>query len=113
MAMDRRAFLLGIPTLGCPPRPSPGFDVFVANEDGRSVAAVDLTTFRVRKEIGIDGNPTAVVSHALRPAVYVLTPQNGTVHEIDPVLLSVRRKVRLGAPAISMRLAADGKSLWV
>jgi YVTN family beta-propeller protein len=111
--MDRRAFLLAIPTLGCRRRLSIGFDVFVANQDGRSVAAVDLTTFRVRKEVGIDGNPTAIISHGQRPAVYVLTPQSGTVHELDPVSLSVRRKSRVGPSAISMRLASDGKSLWI
>ena len=111
--MNRRAFLLALPTLGCPPHPSAGFDVFVANEDSRSVAAVDLTTFSVRKVIGIEANPTAIISHPRRPAVYVLTPQTGTVHEIDPVSLSVRRKARVGSPSTSMRLAADGKSLWI
>src|SRR6202521_4115581 len=111
--MDRRAFLLAVPTLGCRRPLSIGFDIFVANQDGRSVAAVDLTTFRVRKEVGIDGNPTAIISHGQRPAVYVLTPRTGTVHELDPVSLSVRRKLRVAPSAISMRLAADGKSLWV
>lgn len=111
--MNRRAFLLAIPTLGCRRRLSISFDVFVVNQDGRSVAAVDLTTFRVRKEVAIDGNPTAIISHGQRPAVYVLTPLTGTVHELDPVSLSVRRKSRVAASAISMRLAADGKSLWV
>jgi YVTN family beta-propeller protein len=111
--MNRRAFLLAIPTLSCQRPPSAGYDVFVANEDGHSVAAVDLTTFRVRKQIGIEGNPTAIISHSRRPALYVLTPQTGTVHEIDPVSLSVRRKARLGSQAMSMRLAEDGKSIWV
>jgi YVTN family beta-propeller protein len=111
--MNRRAFLLAIPTVGCQRPPSAGYDVFVANEEGRSVAAVDLTSFRVRKEIGIEGNPTAIISHWRRPALYVLTPLTGTVHEIDPVSLSVRRKSRVGSSAVSMRLAADGKSLWV
>src|SRR5260370_22748474 len=111
--MNRRAFLFALPTLGCPPPPSAGFDVFVANEDGHSVAAVDLTTFSVRKVIGIEGNPTAIISHARRPGVSVLAPQPGTVHEIDPVSLLVRRKARVGSPATSMRLAADGKSLWI
>ncbi len=111
--MNRRALLLTIPTLACRRPPSIGFDVFVANQDGRSVVAVDLTTFRVRKQVGIDGNPTAIISHGQRPAVYVLTPQTGTVHELDPVSLSVRRKSRVAPSALSMRLAQDGKSLWV
>jgi YVTN family beta-propeller protein len=111
--VDRRAFLLALPTLGCRRPLSVGFDVFVANHDGRSVVAVDLTTFRVRKEAGIDGNPTAIISHGQRPAIYVLTPQTGTVHELDPVSLSVRRKSRVTPSALSMRLASDGKSLWI
>src|ERR1700730_5533296 len=111
--MDRRTFLLAIPTLGCRRPLSVGFDVFVANHDGRSVVAVDLTTFSVRKEVGIDGNPTAIISHGQRPAIYVLTPQTGTVHELDPVSLSVRRKSRMTPSALSMRLASDGKSLWI
>src|SRR5260370_17826167 len=96
--MNRRAFLFALPTLGCPPRPSAGFDVFIANEDGRSVAAVDLTTFSVRKVIGIEGNPTAIVSHARRPALYVLTPRTGPGHEIDPVSLSFSHNAPLGSP---------------
>ena len=90
----------------------PGY-AFVANEEGRSVAVVDLTKFRVSREIRIEGNPTAIISHPVRPAVYTLTPQTGTVHEIDPASFSVRRKARVTAQAISMRLAADGQSLWI
>ena len=111
--MDRRAFLLAIPTLGCRRQPYVAYDVFVANQDGRSVAAVDLTTFRVRRDVSVDGNPTAIISHAQRAAVYVLTPGTGTVHELDPVSLAVRRKARVAPSAISMRLAVDGRSLWV
>ena len=111
--MHRRTFLLAIPSLSCRRPPYVGFDVFVANHDGRSVAAVDLTTFRVRREAGIDGNPTAIISHGRRPAIYVLTPQTGTVHELDPVSLSLRRKSRVAPAAICMRLATDGKSLWI
>ena len=106
--MNRRAFLLAIPTLGCRRRLSIGFDVFVANQDGRSVAAVDLTTFRVRRQVAIDGNPTAIISHGQRPAVYVLTPRTGTVHELDPVSLSVRRKSRVDSlMAISIAMATS------
>src|SRR2546430_14748649 len=111
--MNRRAFLLALtPALSCRRPPAIGFNAFVANEEGRSVAAVDLTTFRVIRQIGIDGAPTAVISHSSRPAVYCLTPQTGTVHEIDPVTFVVRRRVRVAPSAISMRFAHDGRSLW-
>src|SRR5262245_16804195 len=112
--MNRRAFLLAsVSSVSCQ-RPAPlRWRVFVANEDSRSVAVVDLTTFRVIKEVVIEGAPTAIISHWRRPAVYCLTPQNGTVHEIDPVSFSVRRKAQVAQSAVSMRPAADGQSLWI
>ncbi|HTM50544.1 MAG TPA: hypothetical protein VL285_17745, partial [Bryobacteraceae bacterium] len=54
-----------------------------------------------------------VYSHPSRSAVYSLTPRTATVHEIDPVSCVLRRKVRLGLSAISMRPAPDGRSLWI
>src|SRR3989442_10508290 len=112
--MNRRAFLLALaPALSCTRPPAPGFRLFVANEEGRSVAVVDLTAFRVIKEIGIDGAPTALLSDPRRPAIYVLTPRTGTVHEIDPASFSVRRKARVAPSALSMRAAADRQSLWI
>ncbi len=77
------------------------------------MAVVDLTAFRVIKEIGIDGDPTAILSHLRRPAIYVLTPRTGTVHEIDPATFRVRRKARVAPSVLSMRAAADGQSLWI
>ena len=47
------------PALSCRRPPAIGFNAFVANEEGRSVAVVDLTTFRVIRQIGIDGAPKA------------------------------------------------------
>ena len=114
--IKRRGFLLAMaPALACRRRLAVGFPgyAFVANQEGRSLAVVDLDTFSVKKEIGIEGNPAAVLSHWRRPAVYVLTPNTGIVHEIDPVSLSVRRKARVAPSAVSMRLAPDGDSLWV
>lgn len=114
--INRRAFLLALtPAMGCRRRLAVGFpgDAFVANQEGHSVAVVDLNSFSVRKEIAIEGNPAAVLSHWRRPAVYALTPETGVAHEIDPVSLSVRRKTRVAQSATSMRLAPDGETLWV
>ncbi len=113
--MTRRAFLALAPVAACSRRGEAGFPgvVFVANEEGRSIAVVDLMKFRVRSEIALEADPTAVISHPRRPAVYALTPQTGVVHEIDPATFQARRKARIGAPVTSMRLAADGASLWV
>src|SRR5262249_43975356 len=68
---------------------------------------------RVRRATAIDGRPTALLSHSRRPAIFVLTPENGTVHEVDPVSLLVKRKTRVMSSATSMRSSPDGGSLWI
>ena len=115
-SFTRRALLAGTAALaGCARRKSRGFPgyAFVANAGARTVAAVDLNAFALAKQIGVDGAPGAVLSNPLRPGVHVLMPESGAVCEIDAVKLAVVRKMRLGSPAIAMRPAADGKSLWV
>jgi YVTN family beta-propeller protein len=115
-SLTRRALLAGTAALaGCARRKSRGFPgyAFVANAGARTVAAVDLNTFVLAKQIGMDGAPGAVLSNRLRPGVFVLLPESGVVCEIDATKLAVVRKTRLGNPAVAMRLAADGKSLWV
>ena len=114
--LTRRAMLAGTAALaGCARRKSRGFPgyAFVANAGARTVAAVDLNAFALAKQIGLDSAPGAVLSNPLRPGVYVLMPESGAVCEIDAAKLTVVRKTRLGGPAVAMRLAADGKSLWV
>src|SRR5260221_8774082 len=100
---------------GCASRKAAGFPghAFVANQDGQAIAAVDLTAFAVVRHIRIDGRPTEVVAHPLTPSVYVLTPENGSLHEIDSGKLAFKRKVVLSHSAHSMRLAPDGKSILV
>jgi YVTN family beta-propeller protein len=115
-SITRRALLAGAGALvGCARRKSRGFPgyAFVANSGARSVAAVDLNTFTLAKQIGLDGAPGAVLANPMRPGVLVLMPENGAVCEIDATRLTVVRKMRLGNPAMAMRLSADGKSLWV
>jgi|HubBroStandDraft_1064217.scaffolds.fasta_scaffold71924_1 YVTN family beta-propeller protein len=116
LSLTRRGLLAGTVSLaGCRLRKSRGFPgfAFVANAGARTVAAVDLNAFVLAKQIGLDGAPGAVLSNPLWPGVFVLLPESGAVCEIDAAKLAVVRKTRLGNPAIGMRLAADGKSLWV
>jgi YVTN family beta-propeller protein len=112
---SRRALLLAATAAGCSRRKGRGFPgyAFVANAGSRTVAAVDLNSFVLAKQIGMESSPGAVLGNPLRAAAYVLMPENGTVCEIDAAKLAVSRKARLGGPAVSMRLTADGKSLWV
>jgi DNA-binding beta-propeller fold protein YncE len=90
----------------------PGY-CFVANQDGRSVAVVDLSSFRVCKQIHLDAAPTVVLRHPQRPVVFVLAPQGGTVYEIDAASLAVGRTARAGSQAVDMRISPRGEALWV
>jgi YVTN family beta-propeller protein len=93
-------------------RAFPGY-CFVANRDGRSVTAVDLTRFRVRKQIALGAEPAAVLAHPAAARVFVLTPENGTVTEIDGRVLEPTRRVRAGSRAVSMRISPARDALWI
>jgi YVTN family beta-propeller protein len=119
--LTRRAFALGGVAGGlgalaaCGPKKASGFSgyAFVANQEGRAVAAVDLQVFAVARHIRIDGSPTAVLSHPKLGRVYALTPDTGSVHEILTGNLTFSRKLRVASQAFQMRLAAQGDALYV
>jgi hypothetical protein len=90
----------------------PGY-CFVANRDGRSVGVVDLSLFRLRKQIRLDAAPTVVLRHPRRSVVFVLAPMGGTVYEIDAVSLEVGRTARAGSQAVDMQVSPRGDALWV
>jgi DNA-binding beta-propeller fold protein YncE len=90
----------------------PGY-CFVANQDGHSVGVVDLSSFRVRKQIHLDAAPTVVLRHPQSPMVFVLAPLAGTVYEIDAVSLAVSRTARAGSEAVEMQVSPRGDALWV
>lgn len=85
----------------------------MANQEGRSIAAVDLSSFSLVRQIPLDGAPTAVIAHPTKPLVYALAPENGTIYEIEAASLTVKRRVRPAQSLLGMRLAGDGHSLWV
>jgi YVTN family beta-propeller protein len=115
--VTRRTFLAAPATLlaACSHRRGAGFDgyAFVANEEGQAIAAVDLSTFTVARRIPVDGKPSCVVASPSHPAVFALTPANGTIYEIPCAGLRVRRKLTLARTALEMRVSADGRALWV
>ncbi len=85
----------------------------MANEDGQSIAAVDLETMAVAKHLAIAGSPSTVISAAKRPFVYVLSANNGTIHEIAVERLALARKLSAGSAAVAMQLAEDESALYV
>ena len=115
--LGRRTFLVagGAMLASCGPNRSHGFEgyAFVANEEGRAIAAVDLSAFAVARHIPLDGRPTEVIAPSEGTSVYALTPENGTIQEINTSNLTLRRAARVAPSALSMRLAREGNCLWV
>jgi len=113
--LSRRSLLLAAATAACGPPKARGFHgyCFVANRDSRTVAAIDLTNFRLRRQIPLDDAPTAIVAHPSRLKAYVLAPSTGTVYEIDAVKLAVSRRARAGNSAMSMAVSAGNDALWI
>jgi YVTN family beta-propeller protein len=89
----------------------PGY-CFVANHDARSIALVDLSTFRLLRPIRLDAAPSVVLPHPRLPRVLALAPSPATVYEIDAASFAVTRQVRVGGQAAGMLLAGSDV-LWV
>jgi YVTN family beta-propeller protein len=114
--MTRRQFVLASAALtGCArnlAKPYNGY-AFVACQKNRMVAVVNLERFTALKQIGLEGEPSAVLVKPGTQRVFVLMPAIGTVAEIDANKMSILKKYKVASTAISMRMAADGESLWV
>ena len=89
----------------------PGY-CFVANHGARSVGVVDLSSFRLLRQIRLDAAPSAVLSHPRLPRVLVLAEDPATVYELDAATLAVLRQTRAGGRAAGM-LPAGSDALWV
>jgi YVTN family beta-propeller protein len=86
---------------------------FIANEEGQAVAAVDLSALAVARHIPLDASPVDVLALHTRPFVYALTPENGSLQEIQADRLSFARKIAAGSQAISMHLSPDERAMYV
>lgn len=114
MVISRRAILAVPFAVACARRGSPGYRgyAFVANQEGRAVAAVDLQALVVARHIPVAGAPAQVLAAQSRPAVYALAPDEGTVSEIQSDRLSLKRSLAVG-PAIAMSLDSQEHALYV
>lgn len=115
--MNRRSFLASAAAAasgGCGRTPRPGFSgfAFVANEEGKAIAAVDLTALAVVRHVRLDHSPTKLLSDPARKMVYALTPENGMLHEISAAKLQRERWVALGGHPLDIRLSPKGGSMW-
>lgn len=115
LPISRRNLLLGPAVLAACGKPKAGrvaAYVFIANEDDRSVSVIDLRRFQAIRKIAVDAAPTGVLALPGSKRVFVLTPQNGTLLEIDTVSLAIRRKLRIGGTPTQMRITETG-SIWL
>lgn len=85
----------------------------MANQDGHAVAAVDLQAMAVVRHIPLDGSPCQVVAANSRPSVYALTPETGSVHEIQSDRLIFRRKLAVASTAVTMQIDSQEHALYV
>ena len=112
---SRRQFLLStaLASLACR-RKAAGFSghAFVANQEGKAVAVVDLTAFAATRHIALPASPTQVATHASRPFVYALTPESRSVHQIHADSLRLGTAVKLAGQAEAVRFSKDGSALW-
>ena len=75
---------------------------------------MDLTAFAVIRHVPLQSSPTDVLAHPVERSVYALTPDTGSVHEVAAEgKLGVRRKLRVGNAALSMRMTRRGDALYV
>jgi len=114
--LSRRSLLLSSAALlGCRKPKATGYSgyCFVANQDGHSLAVVDLTTFRLWRPVPLDAAPSMLLPHPRGPEVFALAAEAGVVYRIDVASLAVVRRARPGNHAVSMRLSPDGGALWV
>jgi YVTN family beta-propeller protein len=102
--------VLALPfAVACSRRHSTGFSgyAFVANEEGKAVAAVDLEAFAVAKHISLDDAPSQVIASPGSASVYAVTPMSGTIHEIQADRLSFRRKLQVASASTEQLLTAS------
>ncbi|MEZ5399815.1 MAG: hypothetical protein R2729_09095 [Bryobacteraceae bacterium] len=117
--MTRRALFPGpvaVAAAGCARRDRPvGFAglAFIANSEGRAVAAVDLTAFAVVRHIPLAANPSEVLADPRRPLVYTLVPDSAELVTIHTRTLAVAGRVRLPSRGSTMRMGPGGGALWV
>ena len=65
------------------------------------------------RHIPLDGAPAQVIAAESRPSVYALTPDTGSVHEIEFDRLAFKRKVAVASSAVSMHLDPKEIALYV
>ncbi len=115
--IDRRGFLVAGAAMAaaCRRAKAPRYNgfAFVSLRDEKAIAAVSLSSFQLAKQIPVDSAPGLLIAHPQGNRVLGLLPSSGTIVEIDARTLAVERRSRALGPAVDMRLATNGRLLWV
>ena len=114
--LDRRGFLLAAGAgMACRRAKAPRYNgfAFVALREAKAIAAVSLSSFQLAKHIPVDSAPGQLIAHPRGNRVLALLPASGTIVEINARTLAVERRSRPLGAAVDMRLARDGRLLWV
>jgi DNA-binding beta-propeller fold protein YncE len=105
----------GTLTAGCkrsspvPPQP---YLAFVANSQGNSVAAVDLTSLQVVGSIPVPATPIQLAARPGARELYVLSA-SGVLTVIGFPGLRITHTLRIGGSAAGLVLAPDGRNAYV
>jgi DNA-binding beta-propeller fold protein YncE len=99
-------------TTACTRTKGTGFNGYalVANAGDNSLAAVDLTSFRLTTTLTLPAPPARLLA-APGQRAFALTPSDGTVHLIDNQF-KLAKSARLSDHLNDIRLSFDGKSLY-
>ncbi|MDQ6663014.1 MAG: hypothetical protein M3Z23_01310 [Acidobacteriota bacterium] len=114
MPISRRHFITGSALLAACGKPKAGrvaAYAFIASADDHSVSIIDLRRFQAIRKIAVGAPPAGVLAWPGSRRAFVLTPDNGTLLEIDTISLSIRRKLRTGGTPVQMRMQAG--SIWL
>lgn len=111
MRVTRRQWSLGLLSLAACARKKPsGFPGYaiVSTAGENSIAVVDLSLFRLAKQVDIGAPPAAVVTSGERS--FVLTPSTGSVHVFDAAFRRLSSH-KLADQLAGIRLSSDHKLL--
>ncbi|MGE5326322.1 MAG: hypothetical protein ACM3NO_04730 [Deltaproteobacteria bacterium] len=113
--MGLLAFMTALSIPACGPRaasrPKP-YVAFVANQQGNSVAAVDLGSLQMLASIPVGPSPTQVVARPGAREIYTVS-STGSLEIIGFPALQVLRTLTVGRSAASLLFSQDGREAFV
>jgi YVTN family beta-propeller protein len=118
--ISRRQWLQGalggsLSLAACSPRKGTGFPGYaiIASEAEQTLSAINLQRFRLIRQLKLESAPSQVMAISDPARVVCLLPHRGMVITVDSEAVAVRQKLRVGDESLTMRLADDGKRVWI